>query len=228
MQIVTRIAGDSATGAGDFADDWNAVRADGEIQFAPVEVPPPPPQEPGWLAEVIEWLSEQLEPLARFIGVHWQVIFWVLVALFAALVLFALWRLIAPILQRRRSAAAGQAGDAPQFAPDRDQALQLLEEADRLAGEGRFDEATHLLLQRSVGQIAQVRPDLIDPSSTAREIAALPALPGTARSAFATIAERVERSLFALRSLSADDWQAARTAYADFALGYAAVKDVRA
>jgi len=32
------------------------------------------------------------------------------------------------------------------------------------------------------------------------------------------IAERVERSLFALRRLGADDWQAARAAYADFAL----------
>jgi hypothetical protein len=32
------------------------------------------------------------------------------------------------------------------------------------------------------------------------------------------IASRVERSFFALRNLNADDWQAARAAYADFAL----------
>ena len=32
------------------------------------------------------------------------------------------------------------------------------------------------------------------------------------------IAERVERSLFAMRGLSADDWLAARAAYAEFAL----------
>jgi hypothetical protein len=75
-----------------------------------------------------------------------------------------------------------------------------------------------LLLKRSVGQIADARPDWLGPSSTAREIAALPALPERARGAFTTIAERVERSLFALRRLSADDWQAARAAYADFAL----------
>ena len=36
--------------------------------------------------------------------------------------------------------------------------------------------------------------------------------------AFATISERVERSLFALRSLDASDWEAARSAYANFAL----------
>jgi hypothetical protein len=107
---------------------------------------------------------------------------------------------------------------AAEWTPDAGEALALLEDADRLAAEGRFDEATHLLLMRSVGQIAEARPDLLEPSSTAREIAELPALPQAARGAFATIAERVERSLFALRSLSADDWQAARAAYADFAL----------
>ena len=95
---------------------------------------------------------------------------------------------------------------------------KLLDDADRLAAEGRYDEATHLLLKRSVGQIARARPDLLAPSSTAREIADLRALPEAARGSFAVIAERVERSLFALRGLSADDWQAARAAYAEFAL----------
>ena len=68
------------------------------------------------------------------------------------------------------------------------------------------------------GDLADARPDWLEPSSTAREIAALPALPQAARGAFAAIAVRVERSLFALRSLSAEDWHAARAAYADFAL----------
>ena len=36
--------------------------------------------------------------------------------------------------------------------------------------------------------------------------------------AFRIIAERVERSLFALRALDRTDWEAARAAYADFAL----------
>ena len=39
-----------------------------------------------------------------------------------------------------------------------------------------------------------------------------------ARGAFGTIAERVERSLFALRTLDSNDWQVAREAYASFAL----------
>jgi len=104
------------------------------------------------------------------------------------------------------------------WVPQEAEALALLEEADRLAAAGDYDEATHLLLKRSVGQIAAARPEWVDPSSTARELAVLAALPDGARSAFAIIAERVERSLFALRKLGAEDWQAARAAYAEFAL----------
>jgi hypothetical protein len=124
------------------------------------------------------------------------------------------WRLLEPYFKRRR----GDEQAATEWAPDAGEALALLDDADRLAAEGRYDEATHLLLKRSVGQIAAARPNWLEPSSTAREIAVLPDLPQAARGAFATIAERVERSLFALRSLTADDWHAARTAYAEFAL----------
>lgn len=213
---MTRIAGDNG-----FADDWDAMRSDGDIQFAPVEAPDTPPSEPpDWLQDVFSWLGDVLEPVGRAIGAAWPVIFWILVAIGLALIGYAIYRLVDParFARRRRSA------DNSEWVPEEAKALELLEEADRLARDGRFDEATHLLLMRSVGQIAEIRPDLIDPSSTAREIAALPALPGAARTAFATIAERVERSLFALSSLSDEDWQAARSAYSDFALGYRGVR----
>lgn len=194
------------------------MRADGDIQFAPVEIPVEQQQAPpdmGWLGDLLRWLGDVFGPAGGFVGNNWTVIAWVLGGLVAALLLFALWRLLSPL-----RFAAKVAGADAEFVLDQGQARQLLEDADRLAVEGRYDEATHLLLMRSVGQIAEVRPDLIDPSSTAREISALSALPDKARHAFAVIAERVERSLFALRRLSAEDWQAARTAYADFALGY--------
>jgi hypothetical protein len=214
LQIVTRISGDSA-----FDRDWDAMRSDGDIQFAPVEVPqqaPDPP--PDWLRRLFDFLGDLLSPIGKVIAAGWPVIFWVLVAIGVALVLYAIYRLVDP-----ERFARGEKKERESWTPDKGAALQLLEEADRLAAEGRFDEATHLLLQRSVGQIAQIRPDLIDPSSTAREIAALPALPDAARTAFGTIAGRVERSLFALSRLDADDWQAARSAYSQFALGYQAL-----
>jgi hypothetical protein len=135
------------------------------------------------------------------------------------LLAFVLWQVFAPLARARRPAHDGSADPAaPDWSPDSAEVLALLDEADRLAADGRYDEATHLLLRRSVAQISAARPGLLEPSSTAREIAALSALPDGVRGAFAVIAERVERSLFALCRLSADDWHAARGAYAEFAL----------
>ncbi len=146
----------------------------------------------------------------------WPVIQYVLIALALLCALFLLWRLVLePLLERRRRPKV-QA--EPEWAPARAHAVALLEDADRLAAEGRYGEAAHLLLQRSVGHIGDARPGWLLPASTAREIASLPQLPERARTAFGIIAARVERSLFALRALDAADWQAARGAYAEFAL----------
>lgn len=145
----------------------------------------------------------------------WPVFQKLLLAAGIALLAFFLWRLIAPWIANLHR-PANKAAHAP-WTPDRGAALALLEDADRLAAEGRYDEATHLLLQRSVEQISAARPGLLHPASTAREIAASPSLPATASLAFGIIAGRVERSRFALRALAQDDWHVARKAYADFA-----------
>ena len=203
---------------GEAGEAWEAVRADEAIQFAPVEVAPPEPRAPpGWLDAFFEWLGELLEPLGQALGLSWPVFKWVLLAIGIGAALLLMWRMLAPALGWRPR--RGEAGDDEEsWTPDTGAALALLEDADRLAAEGRYDEATHLLLQRSIGQIAEVRPDLVEPASTARELAALGALTDSARTAFGTISTRVERSLFALRSLDSEDWHAARSAYAEFAL----------
>ena len=199
---------------------WESLRADGDIQFAPVAVPEMTPRIPGWFERLLDdlfvVLAEWLAPLGKALGASWWWLQWVLLG---AAVLFAgllLVRLIAPVLGRQSDKAGGV--EAGTWRPDAASTLALLDDADRLAAQGRFDEATRLLLQRSVGQIAAARPDWVEPSSTARELAALPALPDAARGAFGVIAERVERSLFALHALDRADWEAARAAYAEFAL----------
>jgi hypothetical protein len=212
-------AGEGAAGAGDFASHWQALRGNGDIQFAPLT--PPEQQPPRWWVDFIEWLGRVLKPAGDFlaslgdlIGLSGQIMLWLLAGIAAGLVALLLWRLFHD--GRRRRAAPGES--TPEWAPDAGEALALLEDADRLAARGRYAEATRLLLKRSVGQIAAARPGLLEPSSTAREIAMLPALSDRARAAFGVIAERVERSLFALRGLTRDDWRTARAAYADFAL----------
>ncbi|WP_245804533.1 hypothetical protein [Erythrobacter tepidarius] len=184
-----------------------------------MDIPPIKPPEPTWfermLAEMFGALAELFAPLGRVLGGAWWWLQWVLLAALAGFVALLLWRMFGPGFQRQRKAEDAM---AEEWRPETAAGLALLEDADRLAAEGRFDEATRLLLQRSVGQLATARPDWVEPSSTARELAALPALPDGARTALRIIAERVERSLFALRALDRADWEAARAAYADFAL----------
>lgn len=206
---------------------WADVRNDADLQFAPVDIPPITPPEPSWLervlTEVFGFLAELLAPIGRLLGGSWFWLQWVLLAAAIGFALFLLARMLGPLGALRKTTASG--ADEAEWQPDRAATLALLEDADRLAAEGRFDEATRLLLQRSVSHIAAARPDWVEPSSTARELAALPALPDAARTAFATIAERVERSLFALRALDRPDWEAARAAYAEFALARLNVRE---
>jgi len=207
--------------AGDSAAHWRALRDAGDIQFTPLS--PPPPQPPShwgeWLAKLFEWLAKILrpvfEPVGKALGLGWPVMRIALVVLVGLAVLALLWRWLAPVWRRWR--AGRKAPVETEWQPDRQAALALLADADRLAGEGRYDEAVHVLLARSVDQIAQVRPGWLQPASTAREIAALGGLSAAARGAFATIAGRVEASRFALRALAEADWAGARAAYAEFA-----------
>jgi hypothetical protein len=202
------------------AGAWAEIRDDADLQFSPVEVPEIVPPEPGWLEEMLNALfrvlAEWLAPVGDALGRAWPWLQWVLLAAAISFALLLLWRLYQVGAGAPKGARV--VGEEDGWQPDRAASLALLEDADALAAAGRFDEATRLLLQRSVGQIAAARPDWVEPASTARELAALPALPETARTAFRVIADRVERSLFALSALDRGDWEAARAAYAEFAL----------
>ncbi|MXO65059.1 hypothetical protein [Altericroceibacterium endophyticum] len=198
-----------------FTQDWEAVRANAETQFAPVQLPEKATP-PGWLERALAWLSDFLSPVGKAIGLSWPVTRWILLGLAIAVLLFVLWKLVGPMLLQARQSSEDAEEEA--WSPQQNQAQALLQDADALAAEGQYEAAIHLLLQRSVDDISRFRPDVIEPSSTAREIATLPILSDKARTAFRVIASRVERSLFALHDLSAEDWTLAREAYADFAL----------
>lgn len=189
-----------------------------DIQYAPLPAPkiPPTPAAPNWLEPLGRFLEAVFGPIGRLVGMSWPILQYVLIAIGVVLAGFLLWRWIvaaSPILRRKRAAPLEDA----QWVPDHAEAVALLGDADRLAGEGRFGEATHLLLRRSIDQISLARPEWLTAASTPREIASLPGLPDAGRRSFGVIAQRAERAVFALRDLDASDWEAARAAYAFFA-----------
>ena len=182
--------------------------ADDSIQFdLPALVRPEPP----------EWLKPFLEALAK-IGPYMIYLFWGAVITGVAIIVFLLvleakgvaWRL--PWRRARKEAEAQE-----EWRPDTGTAQILLSEADALAARGDFDEAVHLLLRRSVADIATRLPDFLRPSLTARDIAAATSIPSRPRAAFSEIARIVESALFARRPVGAEGWRQARGAYERFA-----------
>lgn len=203
MGQVTTVQGRPPVDA-DLASAWARTRADRTIQF---DLPAfKPPEIPGWL----RWLLEHLDG----IGAVGEVVFWI--ALFAAGV--ALVALIVKLVRRFRFRRSVPHEASAAWQPEAGAARALLAEADAMADAGQYDAAARLLLHRSLEDVARHRPTLVRPAATTREIGGADAFPVAARGAFTPIAAAVERSLFGGRALAREDWDAARTAYRDFAL----------
>jgi hypothetical protein len=186
--------------------------ADKSLQFD-FAAAPPPPKPPTWL----EPLGEFLKAVAPVL----QWVFWIGLGLIALLILaFIVRELLAlrwPGLKRKKK----QATPEPDWRPTPQQARALLEEADALAAQGRYAEAVHLLLFRSIEEIQGRRPHLLRPALTTRDIAGLEGLPAQARDAFGGIAQMVEHSFFGGRQVDAEGFGLCRRAYEAFAFAEA-------
>jgi hypothetical protein len=164
-----------------------------------------------------DWLAQFMPdaPIARFL-------LWTVMAIVAATLVYLIflrlregeWRLS----WKRRAAAEYIPLEEDDWRPEAVAARSWLEEAEALAAQGRFAEAIHHLLLRSIEDIANRRPRLVRPALTSRELAASDGIPAAARDLFARIAGQVERTLFGGRPVGQPDWENARTAYTDFAL----------
>lgn len=208
----------------------DALKADSSIQFS-LQPEPPPPEPPQWLRDTIDWLRDVFAPVGRFLqwigsfmpdAPYARILLWTVLAAAALGFSVMVYRRIRDgewsLPRRRRPSGAGVEAEEEAWAPEAAPARSWLREADALAAQGRYAEAVHHLLFRSIEDIARRRPRLVRPALTSRELAAAEALPPPARSLFARIAGLVERSLFGGRPVEAADWTAARTAYADLVL----------
>ncbi len=203
-----------------------ALGGGGEIQFTlpPAKPPQPPPQ---WLIDFLHSLGQALRPVGRFFrwlngllpdAPYARIFFWGMIALLAGL---ALWLVITRLRRGqwrwplRRTVLAGEDWPEEEAAPA---ALRAwLDEADALAARGLYAAAVHHLLLRSVDDLAARRPNLVRPSTTARDLSRAEAVPQASRALFGTIVRVVEPSLFGGRAVAVGEWEAARATYAEFA-----------
>lgn len=109
--------------------------------------------------------------------------------------------------------AAGYTGDDE--APARDRKV-----TDELAAQGRFADAIHTLLLRTLHELASQHLVRVTPSMTSREILARVALQGEARAALAGLIVAVEQTWFGDEVPSADDYQRCRAQFDRFATAY--------
>lgn len=179
---------------------------DRRLQFELSELKPP--ERPAWL-DWIEGFFELLRALAPLL----KFVFWGGVAVVVAVIVFFIVREIAAAHFNWKPKGRRTAVRVADWRPDTARARVLLEDADRLAAEGRYAEAAHLLLLRGVADIQDRRPRAVQPALTSRDIAASPDLPPPARPAFTAIAEVVERSLFGGRPVDQPAWTQCRRAY---------------
>jgi hypothetical protein len=191
-----------------FAAAHAELRADQSLQFQMDALTPQPP--PQWL----EPLFRFLEAIAPFL----VYVFWAGVAIVVALILYVIVSEIMRRMPGRKEKVAPEQQATPAYRPAYARAKALLEEADRLAAQGRYSEAARVLLHRSIEDLEQVFSLAIGPGLTSREIARLDPLSPQGRDVFSGIARAVEMSLFGGRALGASDFAQCREAYASFAL----------
>lgn len=192
-------------------DGYRDIKRNDAYQFELAEVIPPKPQ-----SALSRAIGRFFELIFRVLAPILEIAFWLGLG---ALILGALY-LIGRAVYETRFARAPKSKDddtpdIPLYQPAQAQARILLEEVDKLASEGRYGEAVHVLLFRSIQDIDRNRPNIVRRSLTAREIGQLSILTQNARQAFSTIAGVSELSHFGGTPIGQAGFETARRAYAD-------------
>ena len=196
----------AVSGAVQGTDAWSALMRDRSLQFqfpdADLNTKPP-----SWLTHFFDFLARHHRPI------QWGL--WVMVAV---AVLVVAWLVVRWLVRHDFSSPADAVPQRPlsPWQPSARQARLLLEDADSLAAQGRFDDAVHLLLLVSIQEIGARRPGTVAPALTSREIARLPVLSPLAQQIFSDIAQVVEQSLFGGRAIGAAEFTRCRAAFEQF------------
>ena len=158
-------------------------------------VPPPaPPPEQKPLVVLPDWLVKTLLCIAIVGGL--SIILWSL-------------RDHVPAFQRQRFTPPQ---DAPEGSAAPERKLDAAQDqADELAGQGRFVEAMHVLLLQSLAEMRRRLHLTFADSLTSREILRDSSLPAAASAALTEIIQRVETTYFGRQPADAEDYRACRS-----------------
>lgn len=194
------------------------VNKDHDLQTSFIVLPKPDPHQYEWLRGVLKTIGSILKALGEVFAPIAPILPYILYAIAIAAVLILLSPVARLFLTTRfeRLFARDHLRADTSWRPTKAAVTALLSEIDALAAEGRYDEAVHLLLIRSVADINAFRPDLVQLHFSARDILSHPLLPAAARPAFRQIVEWVEKSYFAGIAAGKAGFDACRKAYVDF------------
>lgn len=197
-----------------FGAAFNELKRNDNIQFEFTTVPPPP-ETPRWLEVIGDFFNGIFSFIAAIIELFSpliHIIFWLGIGAFCMAVLYLI---ITTLLAARIGERAKKdTQEAPAlYRPEQSQARVLLAEIDALAAQGKYAEAVHTLLFRSIQDIDLNRPNVIRRSLTSREIAELKILTAQSREVFSNIASVVERSFFGGQDIDKADFDTARAGY---------------
>ncbi|MCF6293892.1 MAG: hypothetical protein L3J04_10915 [Robiginitomaculum sp.] len=171
---------------------------------------PPEPRKP---PKGFQWLSDFL----NFSGEFFKWIFWVGLAALVASIAWLILREILKIRFKNKKKSQKENPEIQIYQPEATVAKTLLEEADKLAAQGEFAEAVHLLLFRSIEDIEKFLPGHIRTSQTSREIEVISLIPEHPRSGFERLRQAVESSFFGQQPIDKNGYSDCRLAYEDFA-----------
>lgn len=171
--------------------------------------------------EVVEIERREL-PNFAWMAIIGKILTWLFIAATFLAILYLLFligrELISVRFAPKESKAAAKAAVViPGYKPEEDIANILLAEVDKLAAQGRYEEAVHTLLLRSIQDIRKNKPRSVPPALTSREIGGLPILSTNAQTAFKTISALVETSFFGGYALDKSAFETSREAYKSFA-----------
>ena len=191
-------------------DSFRDLKRDESVQFDLADVIPRKPP-----SAFSKWWGNFFEALFRILFPILELCFWIGLG---ALIMSALYMIGRAIYETRFAKPVKKEKhedpEIPLYEPARAQARILLDEVDRLAAEGKYGEAVHTLLFRSIQDIDRNRPNVIRRSLTAREIGSLSILTQNSRQAFSTIAGVSELSHFGGTPIGKSGFDVARQAYA--------------